>query len=136
MTDWLMSANAKKYDHQKAFKEQGYIYWRQIRNFLVGDRIYIYCTKPLGKIQYEAIVEEIGIPFKIAKSDQAYYSDPKTQVEGNYIKLRLQKIYRGEKLDFERLHRLNFIPPQGPQRIGNSKLLEYIKNAFAEEENE
>lgn len=133
MTDWLMSANAKRYNHQKAFAERGFIFWRQIRNFAKGDTVYIYCTKPIGKIQYEVEVEEIDIPFDSVSSDKIYYSDAKQQKEGKYIKLKLKKTYCGEKMDFEDLKRFHFIPPQGPQRISNSSLLKYIKFVFKEE---
>lgn len=41
MTEWMMSANGKIYDHQRAFAEQGFIYWRKVRNFSKGD-VYLY----------------------------------------------------------------------------------------------
>lgn len=135
MTEWLMSANAKRYDHQRAFAEQGFIYWRQIRNFSKGDVVYIYCTKPIGKIQYLAVVEEVDIPFQKVSSDKKYYANPQQMKEGNYIKLVLKCLYKGEKMDAADLSRFHFIPPQGPQRISNSELQNYIKTTFAKENN-
>lgn len=136
MTVWLMSANAKKYDHQRAFEEQGFIYWRQIRKFNKGDIVFIYCTKPIGKIQYIAKVEEINIPKNVTLSDRKYYSDSNQQRDGYYIKLSLEKMYMGDKLDINDLSRFHFIPPQGPQRISNPDLVEYVKSILKETENE
>lgn len=132
MTDWLMSANSKKYDHKRAFDEQGFIYWRQIRNFEIGDLIYIYCTKPIGRIQYVAKVEEINLPMETVVSDKKYYPDASMQREGEYIKLSMLKEYKGNKLDTFDLEKFHFIPPQGPQRINNKELLEYLVNTFEE----
>ena len=136
MADWLMSANSKKYDHERAFKEQGYVFWRQIRNFVNGDNVYIYCTKPIGMIMYAAIVEETDIPYTIAKTDQKFYSNGAIQKDGLYIKLKLKSTYGGEKLSYESLQEYHFIPPQGPQRIKDKALLAYIKAVFSEADNE
>ena len=132
MTEWLMSANSKKYDHKRAFDEQGFIFWRQIRNFQTGDLIYIYCTKPIGRIQYVAEVEETDLPMDTVISDKKYYSDVRQQREGKYIKLSLRKEYKGNKLDVDDLSRFHFIPPQGPQRINNKELLKYLEATFEE----
>lgn len=48
MKNWVMSANTQVYDHEKAFRDQGYINWSQTRNFSVGDYIFIYCSKPIS----------------------------------------------------------------------------------------
>lgn len=135
MTEWLMSANAKKYNHQRAFDEQGFIYWRQTRNFSKGDIIFIYCTRPIGKIQYMAEVEETDIPMKVVLSDKKYYSNPHQQKEGCYIKLSLKKTYLGPKMDANDLSRFHFRPPQGPQRLKDSALSKYINVVFKEAEN-
>lgn len=136
MTEWLMSANAKRYDHQRAFDEQGFVFWRQIRNFAKGDLVYIYCTKPIGRIQYVAEVEEIDLPLEAVVSDKKYYSDVRQQREGKYIKLSLRKTYKGDKLNADDLKQFHFIPPQGPQRINNNGLLKYLKGVFKEVGNE
>lgn len=136
MTVWLMSANSKKYDHQRAFEEQGFIFWRQIRSFAKGDLIYIYCTKPIGRILYFAEVEETDMPLKSVLSDKKYYSDERQQREGNYIKLSLRRTYKGSKLDAADLSKFHFIPPQGPQRINSKELLEYLEAKFEEDGDE
>ena len=54
--NWLISANASMYDHSSSFEHFGYIDWRQGNGkFAVNDTVYIYCTRPLKKIQYEVI---------------------------------------------------------------------------------
>ena len=130
MREWIMSASGKVYNHKKAFCEQGFIYWRKVRNFSKGDSVYIYCTKPIGKIMYYAEVEEIDIPFEKVMSDKQYYTEGNSPVKGEYMKLCLKKTYKGRRLDIEHLSRFGFCPPQGPCIIKNPELLEYIMSCF------
>jgi 5-methylcytosine-specific restriction protein A len=132
MTEWMMSANGKIYDHQKAFSEQGFIYWRKVRNFSKGDVIYIYCTKPIGKIMYVTEVEDSDISYAEVLDSTNYYFGSCKPIEGCYIKLALRKKYDGDKMDLSDLNRFDFYPPQGPCIIRNPELLKYIKGIFAE----
>lgn len=136
MTEWLMSANSQKYNHQLAFQERGYVYWRQIRKFVVGDLIYFYCTKPIGQIQYLAVVDQIAIPYEKIENDKEYYENPSQMSQGMYIKLRLLKKYEGTEMTMSDLAKFHFIPPQGPQRFKNLQLLDYVKLRFGEKDNE
>lgn len=132
MTEWMMSANGKIYDHQRAFSEQGFIYWRKVRNFSKGDIIYIYCTKPIGQIKYVTEVEETDISYGEVLTSTNYYHESCKPIEGSYIKLSLKKEYVGDKMSLDDLNRFEFHPPQGPCVVRNHELLKYIKELFEE----
>jgi len=61
MQKWLISADTEAYDIQSYFEEDGYIIWKQIVKYKIGDIVYIYCNKPIGKIMFKACVEEVSI---------------------------------------------------------------------------
>ena len=50
--EWIISANHNKYDHVRAFKELPYIDWKQNANYSVGDKVFIYSTKPVSAIEF------------------------------------------------------------------------------------
>ena len=132
MAIWLLSANAKKYDHQRAFSDHGYVLWRQMRNYQIGDSVYIYCTMPIGKIQYYTIVERINVPYSEIQSEKAYYIDGGSFKESKYVLLRLVKVNESEQLSYSDLKKYQFIAPQGPQHINDKRLYSYIKAVFEE----
>lgn len=71
---WILVCDTKRYDIHTLFKESGSCLWNQRRNFEVGDIIFIYETKPVSKIIYKAIVEEINIQRDKPENDDNFYS--------------------------------------------------------------
>ncbi len=56
----MISANSSRYDHTSSFEHNGFIDWRQGNGkFQVNDIVYIYCTRPLKKIQYKCRIEKV-----------------------------------------------------------------------------
>jgi 5-methylcytosine-specific restriction protein A len=56
----MISANSSMYDHTSLFEHNGFIDWRQGNGkFQVNDIVYIYCTRPLKKIQYKCRIEKV-----------------------------------------------------------------------------
>ena len=130
MREWIVSANGRIYDHQKAFVEQGYIYWRKVRNFAKGDVIYIYCTKPIGKIMYCTEVEDDDVPYKIVLESTNYYVGFSKPLEDKYVKFKLKRTYNGSLLELNTLSKIGFRPPQGPSIIRNASLITILQNVF------
>ena len=58
---WLISADTEKWNHPALFARDGYIDWNATSNYEIGDIVYIYCKKPIGKIMYKTFV---GMKFK------------------------------------------------------------------------
>lgn len=135
MNIWLMSANAQKYNHQLAFEEQGFIHWRQIRKFEIGDKVFIYCTKPIGKIMYYAEILEIDVKNSSILSESKYYFRREDFIVGKYVKIKLLSINHTDKLTMEDLKKYGFMAPQGPQRVKSTEEVSYFMSVFKENEN-
>ena len=75
MTNWLISANGEKYDHDYYFDTFGYIDWQRYNfHYEVNDIVYIYSTIP-QKIMYKTIVEG---------TDETF-----SEATDNFVRLRL-----------------------------------------------
>ena len=57
MQKWLISADTKKWDINEYYEKYGYVDWQLRFHYDIGDLIYIYCKKPVGKIMFKAFVE-------------------------------------------------------------------------------
>lgn len=58
MQKWLISADTKKWDIDSYFNDYGCVDWLLHFKYEIGDLIYIYVKKPVGKIMYKAFVEK------------------------------------------------------------------------------
>ena len=131
MRNWIMSANPSIYDPQRAFAEQGYVDWKQTRNFEIGDVVYIYLTKPMATIRYRTTVEAVNIepyvdPYWNIQIDEI-------QLGKKFMRLSLAATCDSASLAFDELKKqgLNYVP-QSPGKIRDG-LREYIESCFAEE---
>ena len=131
--EWIIPANSKMYDHEKAFATRNHVYWTQTARYRVGDIVYIYCTKPIQRIMYKCEVVEESVPFSECDDispfwkDMQAYNDSK---EGVFACLKLLDKVDTEDLSLEQLkgHGLK-MPPQGPMRV-KPELLSYIDSIF------
>ena len=132
--EWLISANSKTYNHKEAFKAYGYIDWKQKVNYEIGDIVFIYCSKPQQKIMYKTIVELINTSFEHITNDKKYWNKLEVYEKakgGRYCRLRLLDFTDNSLLDFEHLKEKGLKgAPQGPFRLKNKILLEYIDSKF------
>lgn len=131
--EWLISANGKMYDHEMAFKEFGYIDWRQNANYELGDIVYIYATKPIMKIKYKTVVEKINMSFEEITDDKKYWSkieEYEKSISGKYVRLKLIENIESERLALYELKRngLN-AAPQGPIKV-REQLSAYLESCF------
>lgn len=135
MINWLIPSNKKYFDLEGCLKKYGFVYWHRFFNYQDDDIIYIYCSKPEGRIRYKMIVEEaliessedtaIGREFNSDKNAPEYW-DSVTQ----FTKLKLLEETDSEALCIDELLKngLNHAP-QGAVCL-NGQLLEYIEQNF------
>ena len=92
MQYWMISANAKIYNHAAAFEKWGFIDWRQNVKYHTGDIVYIYCTRPYQKVMYKTIVEQESLTINEIVDDREFW-DVKEEYEkaitGKYARLKL-----------------------------------------------
>lgn len=134
MTNWLISANGKMYDHAASFEKNGLIDWRQNKTkYCLGDTVYIYCTKPLSRVMFRCLVEEEGLLFSEIIDDREFWIIPEEYEKakaGKYVRLRLLEQVDTPLLGLEQLKRHGLkAAPQGPMRI-NDVLDDYLQSHF------
>ncbi len=132
--NWIISANSSMYDHASSFEHFGHVDWRQGNGkFQKNDIVYIYCTRPLKKIQYKCRVEKIDLDFSNIRNDEEYWID-KTEYQkslnGKFMRLVLIEQVYNSKMNLENLL-LNGLKaaPQGPMKP-NENLVKYIESNF------
>ena len=119
MQKWLISADTKKFNHEALFARDGYINWEQHANYNVGDIVYIYAKKPIGKIMFKTIVEKDSL---LNDNNQ------------KYARLRLLKQVDNDELSLEYLKEFGLtIPPQRVLKF-NGELQNYIEKYFENDE--
>jgi HNH endonuclease len=137
MQSWIISANTNLYDHFASFSTNGFINWRQVNSFQVGDIVFIYCTKPYKKIVFKTVVEKINQTVNNIVDDKKFWlkeSNYNNQITQNYkyTKLKLMKAIDSPKLCLEELRNNGYTMNGGPQRglKLNKKLSDYIDSCF------
>lgn len=135
--NWIISANAKMYDHSSSFEHFGYIDWRQGRTkYQVGDIVYIYSTRPLMMLQYKCLVEKTNLTSNQIRDDKEYWLDLEEyekSIEGNFIRLKLIEQVSNSKMKLNELKNNGLkSAPQGPMKIQNETLLKHIEKYFTD----
>ena len=75
MEYWILPWKETKFDLHGCIRKFGFVEWRQINKLNVGDIIFLYCTKPIGKILYMFEVSRINIPFDETVNDTFFTRD-------------------------------------------------------------
>lgn len=135
--EWIISANQNKYDHDNSFKDYGFIDWRQVVNYNIGDIVYVYNIRPSSTLGYVTKVENINLKFNQIRDDRSYWKDIALYEESKkntFVRIRLiQKIESlGITLEDMMRHGLNGAP-QGPVKV-NDELSNYIKSRIKQDE--
>lgn len=107
-TSWLVPANPKYYDLEKAFMESDTILWKQSNAVIVGDTIYIYMAAPFYCILYKCKAIDVDIPYQ--------YDDGNLSMKKV---MRLQRLYTFDRNDFGRveLREHEILSVRGPRRV-------------------
>ena len=122
--EWLIPANPKYYDIERAFHGNDEIDWKQGSGIRAGDTVFIYAAAPVSAILYKCVVTETDIPFA--------YEDQNVSMTA-LMKLRLRKRYAPGQFSFEVLkEKYGVFAVRGPRGIPYS-LSEALKECGEEE---
>ena len=118
ITEWIVPANPKFYDVEKAFREQDEIIWKQGRGIEVGNTVYLYLAAPVSAILYRCKVTAVNIPYD--------YSDENVTIKQVMRIKRLQTYAQGE-FSLARMRSLGVSTVRGPRGLTNG-----LRHALAE----
>lgn len=133
--EWIIPANSKIYDYEKAFSTYNQIDWKQSANYHVGDTIFVYATMPVKKILYKAKVVEVDLD-----PDESY-QNPEDWIDKDgfdkfnevkrFVRLEIEDYIDNEALSLDALLKngLNGAP-QGPLKV-TEILSSYIEKHFS-----
>ncbi len=130
--EWLLPANIESYNHFESFQENGFIDWKQNRNYSEGDIIFIYNTAPEKRISAMTKVEKINLSYDEKVDDSKFWNNGSTDdnYDGKYARISLIDYINSDSLTLEELmkHGLNGAP-QGAMRL-TEELSNYIHNVL------
>ena len=110
--EWIIPANPKFYDIEKAFQKKEIIDWKQSSSIKVGDTIFIYVAAPVSAILYKCKAVEVDIPYR--------YQD-KNLTMNTVMKIQLLRRYDREQFTFDRLKEdYGIYAVRGPRGVPNS----------------
>ena len=119
MQKWLISADTEKWNHPVLFARDGYIDWNATSNYEIGDIVYVYCKKPIGKIMYKTFV---GMKFN-------EFDDNLNKFKKNIRLCLIQEVDNDDLyLDNLLVHGLNAAPVKA-MRL-NEELEKYVEKYF------
>ena len=136
---WMISANAKFFDHRACFKEQGCIYWKQNKNMHPGDIGYIYYSKPYQRIVFKFEVLETELPYgPEMEIDKKYHKTAtgfeESKAHNRYYKMRMIGESVSGKLSLPNLQQHGLKQaPLGAMKLSNEdfkELREFIEENF------
>lgn len=112
ISEWIVPANPKFYDIDKAISEamsgDKTFIWKQAKNASPGDTVYLYEAAPVSAIVCKCEVAEVNIPCK--------YSDDNLSVT-HVMKLKIISRYDKEPISFSMLKEYGVTAVRGPRSI-------------------
>lgn len=110
--EWIIPANPKYYDIEKAFEKADEIDWKQGKGIKKGDTVFIYVGAPVSAILYKCVVTKTDIPFR--------YDDGNVKMT-SLMMIRLQKRYEPDRFTFRVLNdEYGIYAVRGPRGIPHS----------------
>lgn len=110
--DWIIPANPKFYDVERAFREADVIDWKQSGSIKAGDTIFMYVAAPVSAILYQCKAVEADIPYQ--------YQNKNLTIT-KLMKIRLLRRYDPAQFTFERLkEEYGIYAVRGPRGVPNS----------------
>ncbi len=114
--EWIVPANPKYFDIEKALKENNTIIWKQSTDVKINDIIYLYVAQPYSSIMYKFKVKKVNIPYE--------YKDENLKMQ-KVMKIDLITRYEKGKLSFNKLKDFGINAIRSP-RYMPLELSEYI----------
>ena len=110
--EWIVPANPKYYDIEKAFENAREIDWKQGTGIKKGDTVFMYVAAPVSAIMYKCKVTKTDIPFS--------YDDGNVHMKA-LMKIKLQKKYKPTVFTFEKLRdEYGIFAVRGPRSVPHS----------------
>lgn len=110
-TEWIVPANPKYFDLEKAFSESEIILWKQSSSIAVGDIVYLYVASPVSAIRYKCKTTEVNIPYQ--------YDDENISMQ-RVMKIQLLHRFDPAQLRLETLKEYGITTVRGPRSVPNS----------------
>ncbi len=114
--EWIIPANPKYFDIEKALKENNTIIWKQSTDIKINDIVYLYVADPYSSIMYKFKVKKVNIPYK--------YKDKNLKIK-KVMEIELIERYEKGKLSFKKLKEFGINAIRGPRYMPLS-LSKYI----------
>lgn len=115
---WIIPANPKYYDIDKAFEKEKDIIWKQSGKIVPGDLVFMYITSPVSAVRYQGIVTETDIPYEFSSKEVSMKK---------IMKLDKTHVYPDDFCPLSKLKELGIKSVRG-QRTVTKEFLEYFKN--------
>ena len=114
--EWIIPANPKYYDIERAFDNAEIIDWKQSSSVKVGDTVFMYVAAPVSAILYKCKVVEVDIPYD--------YQDKNLTIT-TLMKIKLLRKYDRKQFTFDRLQKdFGIYAVRGPRGVPNSLIRE------------
>lgn len=104
--EWIVPANPKYFDIEKALKESNIILWKQSTDIKVNDIVYLYVAEPYSSIMYKFKAIEVNIPYE--------YKDENVKMQ-KVMKIDLITRYEKGELSFSKLKDFGINAVRGPR---------------------
>ena len=112
ITEWIVPANPKFYDIEKAISEalsgDKTFLWKQAGKAAAGDTVYLYVAAPVSAIVCKCEAVEVNIPYD--------YSDDNLSMS-HVMKLKILTRYDKEPISFAMLKKYGVTAVRGPRSI-------------------
>lgn len=124
-THWLVPANPKYYDIEKAIEveKQELFIWKQSNNIMVGDTVYLYVASPVSAIRFQCRAVEVNIP---------YSHDEENLHIKRVMCLQLLRVFDKDILTLEKLKTYGIYAVRGPRSMPVN-LIEEIRHTEKED---
>ncbi|MBQ6264664.1 MAG: MmcQ/YjbR family DNA-binding protein [Clostridia bacterium] len=110
--EWIIPANPKYYDIERAFDSETEIDWKQGAGIKTGDTVFMYVGAPVSAVLFKCKVIKTDIPFE--------YTDENLTIS-SLMRIKLEKRYATEEFTFDRLRKeFGIFAVRGPRGIPNS----------------
>ncbi len=104
--EWIIPANPKYFDIEKALKDNNTMLWKQSTDVKINDIVYLYVAEPYSSIMYKLKVIEANIPYE--------YKDKNVKMK-KVMKIDLITRYEKGKLSFSKLKDFGVNAIRGPR---------------------
>lgn len=136
--NWILSGNIIRYDIIAKMEESSYVYWRQKRNYEVGDFVYIYLSGPIQEIRYKFEVTAVDLMNIECEDDSKFWASTdefENTTNNRNVRLDLLKQTRMGMTRTEMNNQGLMSRIQGPIRI-SEELANYIDENYFDDNNE